>query len=159
MTGKQYSDLVAAYLAHNFRERGVEVYREVAMGKSIIGKNRRVDILVVDHERGIALAVECKFQQTQGTADEKIPYTVQDTEAMWTHGIVAYAGEGWSDGVLHMLRGSETAAYCLPDLATLEPSKHTRELDHVLACVFGWWDVVVANKAPFDLEAWRAAQA
>ena len=63
-------------------------------------------------------------------------------------GAVAYAGEGFSTGVLHMLEASEIAAYCLPaeDLARTSP---TRELDHLLAMHFRWWDVLVGKKEPF----------
>ena len=49
MTGKEYADLIAAYLDKNFGERGIKVYREVTLGKTIIGKNRRIDVFVV-HE-------------------------------------------------------------------------------------------------------------
>ena len=40
MTGKEYADLVASYILANFGSRGLVVYREVQMGKTIIGKNR-----------------------------------------------------------------------------------------------------------------------
>lgn len=151
MTGKEYSDLIAAYVVANYANRGVKVYREVSIGTSIIGKNRRVDFLVVNEDLGEALAVECKFQDSQGTVDEKIPYTLQDMAAMQMPGCVAYAGTGFSTGVLHMLQASETAACCLPEADRLKPSAQTRELDHVLALAFRWWDVLVADKKPFEI--------
>ncbi len=156
MTGEKYADLVAAYLVANFGNRGASVYREVSVGKSIIGKNRRLDVLVVVKER--ALAIECKFQQKRGTTDEKIPYAIRDVESMWIPAVVAYAGDGWSDGIRHMLQASELAAYCLPKAPKLARSAKTRELDHVLAEVFGWWDVITTGKSEFDLDAWRARQ-
>ena len=48
-----------------------------------------------------------------------------------------------------MLQASEIAAYCLPDLQQLKSNKDTRELDHLLAMHFGWWDVLVAGKKPW----------
>ena len=104
-----------------------------------------------------ALAVECKVQTSAGTADEKIPYTLQDLAAMHVPAFVVYAGAGFSEGVLHLLRSSERAAYCLPDV-TLEPSADTLELDHIVAMTFGWWEAVLRDKKPFDLSAWAAAQ-
>jgi len=153
MKGGQYSDLIAAYLAKNYGARGLLLYREVSLGKSIIGKNRRIDIFAVHKESAKALAIECKYQGTAGTADEKIPYTLDDLRAMHIPAFVVYAGEGFSAGVLHMLGGSEIAAYCLPE-ASLDPSAETRELDHVVAMTFGWWDAVLRGKQPFDLEKW-----
>ena len=63
-------------------------------------------------------------------------------------GCIAYAGSGFSDGVLHMLRASTQAAYCLPVPDQCESSPETRELDHLLATHFGWWDVLVGRKQP-----------
>lgn len=142
MKGNEYADLIARYVLHNFGDRGVEVYREVSIGKSIIGKNRRVDCFAVAKAIGKAYALECKFQATKGTADEKIPYTLRDMAALPLAGAVVYAGEGFSRGVLHMLESSEIAAYCHPpdDLARRQ---ETRELDHLLAMRFGWWDVLL----------------
>lgn len=147
MTGHDYANRIAGYIAKNYGERGAAVYREVSIGKSIIGKNRKVDLLVLAAER--AFAIECKYQESQGTADEKIPYTLSDMAALPMGGCVAYAGGGFSPGVVHMLEGSELAAYCLPAAPELAPGRTTRELDHLLAMHFGWWDVIVAGKAPF----------
>jgi hypothetical protein len=49
-----------------------------------------------------------------------------------------------------MLRGSEHAAYCFPTPDQVEPTQLTEELDHLLAMHFGWWDVLIAGKAPFE---------
>lgn len=154
MTGNEYADLIAAYLAHNYGRRGLLIYREVSLGKSIIGKNRKVDILAVHEESSKALGIECKYQATPGTADEKIPYTLKDLDAMHLPAFVAYAGEGFSIGVKHMLESHKLAAYCQPDL-TLGPSKDTVELDHVVAMTFGWWDQVLARKQPFEMASWK----
>jgi hypothetical protein len=154
MTGNEYADLIAAYLAHNYSSRGLVVYREVSLGKSIIGKNRRIDILAVLSGSQRALAVECKYQATPGTADEKLPYTLQDLAALEIPAYVVYAGEGFSQGVLHLLQGSPLAGFCLPS-PSLESDKGTLELDHILATTFNWWDAVLKNRAPFDLLEWR----
>jgi hypothetical protein len=72
MTGNQYRKLIARYLVKAFGDRGIRVYEEVPAGTSIIGKQRRLDLLVLS-ESNVALAVECKFQDSSGTVDEKIP--------------------------------------------------------------------------------------
>jgi hypothetical protein len=148
LSGKEYADLVAAYVLKNFGARGLTVYREVSMGKTIIGKNRHVDILVIHEQRSVVLAIECKYQDTLGTVDEKIPYAIQDMQAMGVPVCLAYAGAGFSSGILHMLAACPIASQCLP-APSLEPSRETRELDIALAMAFRFWDLVVANKKPF----------
>jgi hypothetical protein len=134
------------------------VFEEVNAGTSIIGKQRRVDLLIVLPGQRQAMALECKYQDTSGTADEKIPYSLQDLAALRMPSVLAYAGTGFSEGVLHLLQSSEMAAYCLPD-DTLKPIPRkggdsidtgTWQLDHALAMAFGWWDELVAGKTMLD---------
>jgi hypothetical protein len=148
MTGAEYSTLVATYIAGRFGDRGLKVYREVRIGKSIIGKNRCIDVFCVAERDNKAFAIECKFQESVGTVDEKIPYAIDDLRALPMAGCIAYAGRGFSEGVLHMLRASPHAAYCLPSAAQTQSTADTRELDHLLAMHFGWWDVLVAGRRP-----------
>ena len=148
MTGADYANLVAHYLSRRFGSRGLKVYREIRVGKSIIGKNRCVDVFCVSEPHNTAFAIECKFQDSPGTVDEKIPYALDDLAALPMAGCIAYAGQGFSEGVLHMLAASPHAAYCLPLATQVETSSDTRELDHLLAAHFGWWDVIVAGKKP-----------
>src|SRR5258708_34435996 len=99
LSGKEYADLVASYILKNFGPRGLTVYREVSMGKTIIGKNRHVDILVLHEARSTVLAIECKYQDTLGTVDETIPYAIQHMQAMGLPGCLADAGNGFSSGI------------------------------------------------------------
>ena len=156
LSGKEYADLVASYVLKNFGARGLSVYREVSMGKTIIGKNRHVDILVLHEASSAVLAIECKYQDTLGTVDEKIPYAIQDMQAMGVPVCLVYAGAGFSAGILHMLAACPIAAQCLPG-ASLDPGRETRELDIALAMAFRFWDLVVANKRPFTLPVAPAA--
>ena len=153
MTGGAYADLVAAYLARRFAGRGLKVYREVGVGKTIIGKNRRIDVFCVCEANNKAFAIECKYQESEGTVDEKVPYALDDLQALPMAGCIAYAGKGFSAGVQHMLEASPHAAYCLPSHGQTECTSETRELDHLLATHFAWWDVLVANKMPVNPEA------
>ena len=148
MTGAEYSSLVATYVARRFGDRGLKVYREVRVGKSIIGKNRCIDVFCVCERDNKAFAIECKFQESVGTVDEKIPYAIDDLRALPMAGCIAYAGRGFSEGVLHMLRASPHAAFCLPHAEHAQSTADTRELDHLLAMHFGWWDVLVHGRTP-----------
>lgn len=150
VTGNEYADFIAAYLTHSYGSRGLVIYREVSLGKTIIGKNRRVDLLAVDRHTDRAVVFECKYQASFGTADEKIPYTLSDLAALHVPAFLVYAGAGFSTGVLHMLEGSPIAAYCLPG-ENLDPGPSTLELDHLMAMRFGWWSAVLRQKTPFDL--------
>jgi len=156
MTGTEYRRRIGRYVARSCGARGVEVFEEVPLGTSIIGKQRRVDLLVVARGAARACALECKFQESSGTVDEKIPYALQDLAALPFPGVIIYAGVGFSEGVLHLLQSSERAAYCLPD-ETLAPRPRrpgdpidsgTWQLDHALALAFGWWDLIVAGRTP-----------
>jgi hypothetical protein len=147
MTGNDYRDLIASYIHHNYAPFGLVVYVEISLGKTVIGKDRYIDIFVVRPDDRKAIAIECKYQDSLGTVDEKIPYALLDLDALWVPGCLVYAGKGWSRGVLHSLEASRLAAYCLPDATTFARGKLTRELDHMLASVFGFWELVLpANK-------------
>ena len=148
MTGTEYANLIASYVSKRFGPRTLKVYREIKVGKTIIGKNRCIDIFCVSDDTQKAFAIECKFQDSQGTVDEKIPYALDDLRALPMAGCIAYAGQGFSDGVLHMLAASRHAAYCLPTIGQTETTAETKELDHVLAVHFGWWDVLIEKRKP-----------
>jgi hypothetical protein len=148
LTGRSYADTIATYITHNFGGRGLQVFREVPLGKTIIGKDRQVDILVVHQLSNRALAIECKYQDQRGTTDEKIPYALADLAAMRVPGCLIYAGEGWSPGIRHMLEGSHLAAYAFPAPGS-QPTSTTRELDHILAMTFQFWDIVLRGRSPF----------
>jgi len=148
MTGSDYANLVAAYVARRFGSRSLKVYREIRIGKTIIGKNRCIDIFCIAEDLQKAFAIECKYQDSQGTVDEKIPYALDDLLALPMAGCIAYAGQGFSDGVRHMLAASRQAAYCLPAEGQTDTTAETRELDHTLAVHFGWWDVLIERKRP-----------
>jgi hypothetical protein len=57
-----------------------------------------------------------------------------------------------------MLAASRHAAYCLPTAGQIETTTETRELDHVLAVHFGWWDVLIEKKKPVDPRAAGSGQ-
>ena len=109
MTGNQYRDLIASYIHETYGPFGLVAYVEIALGKTVIGKDRYIDVFVIRPDDRKAIAIECKYQDSMGTVDEKIPYALQDLEALWVPGCLVYAGKGWSRGVLHTLEGKPLA--------------------------------------------------
>lgn len=152
MSGHEYRDRIAAYVHTNFSRFGLTVYTEVALGKSIIGKRRTLDVFMHDDDERRALGLECKFQGSTGTTDEKIWYSLADVEAMWIPGCLVYAGTGWSQGVLHTLEGSRHAAYCDPAEDNAR-TRATEELDHIIAAVFALWSEVIPTHRRFAPDA------
>jgi len=165
LKGNEYKQLVARYLITTYAQRGLEVYDEVSLGTSILGKQRRIDLFVLCKATNVALALECKYQDSSGTVDEKIPYALEDLAGLRMPSAIIYAGDGFSDGVLHLLRSSPFAAYCLPD-TTLRPMARIRgsesihagtwQLDHVIARTFRLWDIILGDKPPLAVDAFGA---
>ena len=149
MDGHQYKRAIAAYIHHNYASHGLVLYLEVPLGKTIIGKKRKIDVFVLRPSDQKALALECKYQEGQGTTDEKIHYALADLASLWVPSCLVYAGRGWSTGVLHTLEAARLAAHCSPDLKTYARSNATRELDDVLATTFGLWELVLARQRRF----------
>ncbi|MBA2540798.1 MAG: hypothetical protein H0V17_14260, partial [Deltaproteobacteria bacterium] len=46
-TGHGFRDLIAAYIHHQYGDQGLVVYREVNLGKTIIAKDRQIDVFVM----------------------------------------------------------------------------------------------------------------
>ena len=78
------------------RQLGLAVTTEVLVGRRVWGAKRRIDVVLKHPETRVSLGVECKFQSVSGTAEEKIPATVEDIRAWPIRGIVVYAGKGFS---------------------------------------------------------------
>ncbi len=61
MKGSEYRDRIAAYVHRNFADHDILVYTEVNVGKSIIGKRRKIDMLLRQSSGTTALGLECKY--------------------------------------------------------------------------------------------------
>ena len=78
------------------RKLGLVVDIEVSVGRRIWGAKRRIDVVLKHPETRVSLGIECKFQGGSGSAEEKIPATLEDIRAWPIRGIVVYSGEGFS---------------------------------------------------------------
>jgi hypothetical protein len=78
------------------RALGLEAVTEVSVGRRVWGARRKIDVVLKHKETRVSLGIECKFQCGPGSAEEKIPATIQDIRAWPIRGIVVYSGEGFS---------------------------------------------------------------
>ncbi len=86
------------------RSMGLETEIEVQVGRRLWGARRRIDVVVRHPETRRTLGIECKYQATQGTAQEKISATIEDMKGWPIRGIVVFDGDGFtSDMVAYLL--------------------------------------------------------
>lgn len=97
------------------RELGLLVEEQVAVGRRIWGARRFIDVVLKHPETRVSLGLECKFQGGSGSAEEKIPATIEDIRAWPIRGIVVYAGEGFSTNMESYLLSTGRAVH-LEDL-------------------------------------------
>jgi hypothetical protein len=78
---------------------GLKAETEVKAARRLWGQRRYIDVVITDEKTGKRLGVECKYQATPGTAEEKIPATIQDIAYWPIPGIVVIDGEGFSSNM------------------------------------------------------------
>jgi hypothetical protein len=84
-------------------ELGLDARTQVRVARRIWGAVRRIDVVLTHAETRRTLGLECKFQGVQGTAEEKIPSTIQDIAAWPIPGIVVFSGNGFSPNMVAFL--------------------------------------------------------
>jgi len=77
-------------------ELGLEASIEVEVGRRIWGAKRRIDVVLRHSDTRKSLGIECKYQGTQGSAEEKIAGTIEDIRVWPIRGLVVFSGEGFS---------------------------------------------------------------
>ena len=96
-------------------ELGLLVETEVIVGRRVWGAKRKIDVVLKHPDTRKSLGIECKFQGGPGSAEEKIPATLEDIRAWPIRGIVVYTGDGFSKNMqLYLL--STGMAVALGDL-------------------------------------------
>ena len=99
------------------RRLGLKAKGQVTVGRRLWGAVRRIDIVFTHSETRKSLGIECKAQMKKGTAEEKIPATIDDIQAWPIRGLVVFAGEGFSTNMQSYLF-STGKAVALEDLET-----------------------------------------
>jgi len=89
---------VEAEVAKVIQQLDLSYLRQVKMGVSILGRRRVADFLVYDHA-GRSLGIECKYQQTPGSAEDKLVHTITDFDARPVSHILVFGGEGFSKNI------------------------------------------------------------
>jgi hypothetical protein len=82
---------------------GLELRQQVRVGRRLWGAERRIDVILTHREARRSLGLECKFQGSSGSAEEKIPATISDIAAWPIPGIVVFAGDGFSPNMRQYL--------------------------------------------------------
>jgi hypothetical protein len=88
---------------------GLQVRTQVRVARRIWGAVRKIDVVLTHVETRRTLGIECKFQREKGTAEEKIPSTIQDIAAWPIRGLVVFAGEGFTPNMRSFLIASGSA--------------------------------------------------
>jgi hypothetical protein len=84
------------------RALGLQTEDEVKVGRRIWGARRFIDV-VLTNASGLKLGLECKYQGTGGSAEEKIPATIEDIKAWPIRGLVVFDGPGFSPNMMGFL--------------------------------------------------------
>ena len=87
----------------------LEYQEQVKVGRRLWGAVRNIDIVLTHPESRQRLGIECKFQGTTGTAEEKIPAILSDIDAWPIRGIVVISGKGFSPNMRYYLISSGKA--------------------------------------------------
>ena len=90
---------------------GLLVHREVRVGRRVWGAERFIDVVLTNPLDRKRIGIECKAQETKGSAEEKIPTTVRDIEAWPIEGLVVFSGEGLSRNMVSYLVASGRAVH------------------------------------------------
>ncbi len=82
---------------------------EVRAARRLWGAKRRIDVLLTHVPTRKVLGIECKYQGTSGSAEEKIPATIKDIEYWPIPGIVVIDGPGFSANMMGFLMATGKA--------------------------------------------------
>lgn len=94
VTGAKELEAEVAKIAEGL---GLRVEPQKKVARRIWGPVRHIDVVVTDTSQRRSLGIECKFQKSSGSAEEKIPATIQDIEAWPFDGIVCFEGVGFTE--------------------------------------------------------------
>ena len=96
---------------------GLTAREQYRCGRRIWGAARMIDVVLTDPKSRRRLGVECKFQGSPGSAEEKIPAIIQDIAAWPIPGLVVFSGPGFSTNIKSFLVASGRAV----DFDDLDP--------------------------------------
>ena len=83
---------------------------QLALGKRVWGASRRIDLSLGYSGRPF-LGIECKYQATRGSVEEKCVATLVDIEAWPMPGIMVWTGAGFSPSFRRWLTRTPAAVH------------------------------------------------
>jgi len=116
-TAVQNGDELVQEVVKIAKKLGLETKEQFHVARRIWGANRKIDVILIETKSRKTLGVECKYQGGGGSAEEKIPATIQDIEAWPIPGIVVFSGEGITENMKSFLISTGKAV----ELNELEP--------------------------------------
>lgn len=116
-TAVSNGDELVKAVAQLGKELGLEANEQVRVARRIWGAKRHIDVVLTHPETRKTLGIECKFQAVLGTAEEKIPSTIQDIAVWPIPGLVVFAGEGFTENMKMFLISTGKAV----ELSELKP--------------------------------------
>lgn len=85
---------------------GKQYAKQVPCGMSIYETKRKCDFLVLNKEKfPEGLIIECKWQQSNGSVDEKYPFTVFNVFKIGVPTVILIDGDGYKPAALKWLKG------------------------------------------------------
>ena len=78
---------------------GLVASTEVKVGRRIWGAVRNIDVVLTDPLTRQRIGLECKYQGSTGSAEEKVQATLEDIRAWPIRGLVVIAGPGFSQNM------------------------------------------------------------
>jgi len=116
-TAVQNGDELVQEVVKIAKKLGLETKEQFHVARRIWGANRKIDVVLVESKTRKTLGIECKYQGGGGSAEEKIPATIQDIEAWPIPGLVVFSGEGLTENMKSFLVSTGKAV----ELNELEP--------------------------------------
>ena len=116
-TAVQNGDELVQEVVKIAKKLGLETKEQFHVARRIWGANRKIDVILLEAKSRKTLGIECKYQGGGGSAEEKIPATIQDIEAWPIPGLVVFSGEGLTENMKSFLVSTGKAV----ELNELEP--------------------------------------
>ena len=102
-----YDPVPTAPLFFAMRDMGQPIYaHQCETGRDIYGKQRRVDFILYHPRKWPeSLVIQCKWQASRGSVEEKYPFEVLNIQVDGYPAIILLDGGGYSHGAEQWLKG------------------------------------------------------
>ncbi|MDR1475188.1 MAG: hypothetical protein LBI30_01545 [Holosporales bacterium] len=100
---------------------GKQFSKQPWCGESIYGSSRKCDFLIMNREKfPDGLIIECKWQESSGSVDEKYPFTLQNVEKIGVTTVVLIDGDGYKKQAFDWLRNQVSPERALRGVYTMK---------------------------------------